>query len=47
VFVEVHDQPEKALSDGANALKLIRLDGFWRRMTQISGLVNSAEFLHD
>ena len=30
VFVEVHDEPEKALSDGANALRLDLLAGFWR-----------------
>src|SRR5947199_4205167 len=27
IFVEVHDQPEKALSDGPNALRLSLLDG--------------------
>src|SRR5206468_1604271 len=30
VFVEVHDAPEKALSDGANALRLDLLADFWR-----------------
>src|SRR5208282_5253317 len=29
VFVEVHDAPERALSDGANALRLDLLRGFW------------------
>jgi 2-dehydro-3-deoxyphosphooctonate aldolase (KDO 8-P synthase) len=32
IFVEVHDQPEKALSDGPNALRLSLLSGFLRRM---------------
>jgi 2-dehydro-3-deoxyphosphooctonate aldolase (KDO 8-P synthase) len=46
VFVEVHDQPEKALSDGANALKLSALDSFWKRMIRIYVLVKGADFLH-
>jgi len=40
VFVEVHDQPEKALSDGANALRLSLLPEFWRRLTAIHALVS-------
>ncbi len=32
LFVEVHDHPEKALSDGPNALRLSLLPGFLRRM---------------
>ena len=39
VFVEVHDQPEKALSDGANALRLDLLRDFWRSLLAIDGLV--------
>jgi 2-dehydro-3-deoxyphosphooctonate aldolase (KDO 8-P synthase) len=35
VFVEVHDQPEKAFSDGANALKLDLLPSFLRRVQRI------------
>ena len=35
VFVEVHDQPEKALSDGANALRLELLAGFWERVLAV------------
>ena len=46
VFVEVHDDPEKALSDGPNALHLNRLKGFWERLRQIHGLVSSRDFLH-
>jgi 2-dehydro-3-deoxyphosphooctonate aldolase (KDO 8-P synthase) len=41
VFVEVHDEPEKALSDGANALRLGLLAGFWRRLQAIHALVNA------
>ena len=39
VFVEVHDCPEKALSDGANALRLDLLADFWRSLLWIDGLV--------
>jgi 2-dehydro-3-deoxyphosphooctonate aldolase (KDO 8-P synthase) len=35
VFVEVHDEPEKALSDGANALRLSLLPKFLRRLRLI------------
>lgn len=47
IFVEVHDEPEKALSDGANALRLSRFEAFWRRLRAIDDLVKSANFLHD
>jgi 2-dehydro-3-deoxyphosphooctonate aldolase (KDO 8-P synthase) len=46
VFVELHDEPEKALSDGPNALRLSLLRDFWRRLTAIHALVKSANFLH-
>jgi len=39
VFVEVHDAPEKALSDGANALRLSLLPGFWEKLKAIHNLV--------
>ena len=39
VFVEVHDHPESALSDGANALRLDLLAEFWRSLRAIDGLV--------
>ncbi len=39
VFVEVHEEPERALSDGANALRLDLLPGFWSRMRAIDELV--------
>ena len=42
VFVEVHDCPEKALSDGANALRLDLLADFWRKLLEIDGLVRPA-----
>jgi 2-dehydro-3-deoxyphosphooctonate aldolase (KDO 8-P synthase) len=43
VFVETHDAPEKALSDGANSLRLDRLAGFWRRLTAIHELMRTAD----
>jgi 2-dehydro-3-deoxyphosphooctonate aldolase (KDO 8-P synthase) len=43
VFVETHDAPEKALSDGANALRLSLLGGFWRRLCAIHELGASTE----
>jgi 2-dehydro-3-deoxyphosphooctonate aldolase (KDO 8-P synthase) len=36
VFVEVHEAPEKALSDGANALSLDRLPALWRKLQRIN-----------
>lgn len=47
VFVETHDHPEKALSDGPNALRLSLLPAFWRRLRTLDALVKSAEYLHD
>ncbi len=41
VFVEVHDCPEKALSDGANALRLSWLGEFWRRLEKIHQMVSA------
>jgi 2-dehydro-3-deoxyphosphooctonate aldolase (KDO 8-P synthase) len=38
VFVEVHDAPERALSDGANALRLDLLADFWRTLKAIHEL---------
>ena len=45
LFVEVHDAPERALSDGANSLRLDRLPEFWRRLRALDELVKS-DFLH-
>jgi 2-dehydro-3-deoxyphosphooctonate aldolase (KDO 8-P synthase) len=41
VFVEVHDAPERALSDGANALRLDLLKGFWDQMQAIDAVVRA------
>jgi len=46
VFVEVHDAPEQALSDGPNALRLSLLPDFWRRLLDIDTLVKSQDSLH-
>lgn len=43
VFVEVHDTPERALSDGANALRLDRLEAFWRKMKRIGMAADKRE----
>jgi 2-dehydro-3-deoxyphosphooctonate aldolase (KDO 8-P synthase) len=41
IFVEVHDRPEKALSDGANALRLDRLREFWAGLCAIHDVVHA------
>jgi len=41
LFVEVHDAPERALSDGANALRLDLLPELLRRLRAIDTLVKS------
>ena len=41
IFVEVHEAPEKALSDGANALRLDLLSGFAGRLRALDTLVKS------
>ena len=41
IFLEVHDRPEKALSDGANALPLSRLPALLATLKEISGLAYS------
>jgi 2-dehydro-3-deoxyphosphooctonate aldolase (KDO 8-P synthase) len=38
VFVETHDDPAHALSDGANSLPLGDIAAFWRRLTAIHDL---------
>jgi 2-dehydro-3-deoxyphosphooctonate aldolase (KDO 8-P synthase) len=43
VFVEVHEAPEKALSDGANALRLDLLGGFWARLQQMDKLMKNIQ----
>ena len=42
IFVEVHDAPEKALSDRQNALRIGLLEGFWRCLQAIDRLVKSS-----
>lgn len=39
VFLEVHENPERALSDGPNALSLDRLAGLWTTLQAIHQLV--------
>ena len=39
IFVEVHEAPEHALSDGPNALRLDLLPEFWRKLTAIHAAV--------
>jgi 2-dehydro-3-deoxyphosphooctonate aldolase (KDO 8-P synthase) len=41
VFVEVHEAPERALSDGPNALRLDVLGAFWAKLKAIHAAVNS------
>lgn len=41
LFVEVHEAPEKALSDGANALRLDLLDELLKKLRSIDALVKS------
>lgn len=41
LFVEVSDAPERALSDGANALPLEKLSSLLARLRRIDGLVKS------
>ena len=38
IFVEVHDRPAEALSDGANALRLDLLPALWARLTAVHQL---------
>jgi 2-dehydro-3-deoxyphosphooctonate aldolase (KDO 8-P synthase) len=39
IFIETHDNPAKALSDGANALPLNQLAELLSRLKQLSALV--------
>jgi 2-dehydro-3-deoxyphosphooctonate aldolase (KDO 8-P synthase) len=45
LFVEVHDAPEKALSDGANALRIDKLGALLRRLRALDNLVKGRDFL--
>jgi 2-dehydro-3-deoxyphosphooctonate aldolase (KDO 8-P synthase) len=44
VFVEVHEAPERALSDGPNALQLDTLGSFWKQVSEIDGLVKGTRY---
>jgi 2-dehydro-3-deoxyphosphooctonate aldolase (KDO 8-P synthase) len=46
VFVEVHEEPSRALSDGPNALRLEQLTNLWSKLRSIDALVKSDAFLH-
>ncbi|MFI5339383.1 MAG: 3-deoxy-8-phosphooctulonate synthase [Candidatus Methylomirabilales bacterium] len=39
IFLEVHDDPPRALSDGSNSLRLDRLPGVLEKLTQLAALV--------
>ena len=41
IFVEVHEAPERALSDGANALRLDLLAALWRKLNAIDRIVRA------
>jgi len=41
IFLEAHDNPEKALSDGANALPLAELAGLLGRLKELAAVVRS------
>ena len=40
LFMEVHPNPEEALSDGPNMVKLSDLDGMMSRIMDIYGIVS-------
>ena len=44
LFIEVHEEPSRAVSDGANALQLDRLRGLLERLRKIDALVKGAAF---
>ena len=41
IFIETHPEPSKALSDGANMLKLDELDELMRKLTLIKNTINN------
>ena len=43
VFVEVHEEPARAMSDGQNALRLDKLEPLLHRLTEIDAIIKSAE----
>jgi 2-dehydro-3-deoxyphosphooctonate aldolase (KDO 8-P synthase) len=46
LFLEIHEAPERALSDGANALRLDELDGLLGRLRKLDILAKSPDFLN-
>jgi 2-dehydro-3-deoxyphosphooctonate aldolase (KDO 8-P synthase) len=42
VFVEVHEDPSRALSDGPNALRLDRLAALWEKLQAIHALLETS-----
>jgi 2-dehydro-3-deoxyphosphooctonate aldolase (KDO 8-P synthase) len=46
VFIEVHEAPEKALSDGTNALRLEWLEALWRKLQALDAVVKAPGFLN-
>jgi 2-dehydro-3-deoxyphosphooctonate aldolase (KDO 8-P synthase) len=46
LFIEVHQAPDKALSDGANALHLEALGPLVARLRKLDALVKGPDFLH-
>ena len=43
VFVEVHEAPERALSDGANALRLDLLGPLWRKLRRVHAAIAASD----
>lgn len=39
IFIETHENPSKALSDGANSIEFAKLGGLWTELAQISKIV--------
>jgi 2-dehydro-3-deoxyphosphooctonate aldolase (KDO 8-P synthase) len=46
LFLEVHDAPEKALSDGPNAMRLSKLAAFLQKIRKIDALVKNDAVLN-
>ncbi|MCL5736131.1 MAG: 3-deoxy-8-phosphooctulonate synthase [Actinobacteria bacterium] len=46
LFIEVHEAPERALSDGTNALPLEALEPLWRRLRALGAFVGAPGFLN-
>ncbi|MGI8745643.1 MAG: 3-deoxy-8-phosphooctulonate synthase [Bryobacteraceae bacterium] len=43
IFVEVHEAPERALSDGANALRLDLLGALWTKLNEIDAVARRGD----